>query len=243
MIDRGVRLARAGSPTASMVLLVAFNLIPLAGVLLGGWNVATLLVLYWVENGIVGILNVPKMLLARGRPASPPLAAPPFARPTGVPPTLSRYAVVPFFLVHYGLFWFVHGIFVFVLPRFAGLGEGLAGSVLGPGAAFGGPSALATTGSATGPDMSAVALGAVGLAISHGASFVMNFLGRREYLTVSPAAQMFAPYRRLIILHVTIVIGAFVSLMIGSPIGAIVVLVLLKMAIDLALHRREHATS
>ena len=74
MIDRAVRLARATSSTTSVALLVPFNLVPLVGVLFWGWNVATLLVLYWVENGIVGLLNVPKMLLASGptshRPAS-----------------------------------------------------------------------------------------------------------------------------------------------------------------------------
>ena len=44
MIDRAVRPALATSSTTSLVLLVAFNLIPLAGVLFWGWNVATLLV-------------------------------------------------------------------------------------------------------------------------------------------------------------------------------------------------------
>ena len=71
MIDRAVRLAQATSSTTSAALLVAFNLVPLAGVLLWGWNVATILVLYWVENGIIGVLNIPKILLASG-PSEPP---------------------------------------------------------------------------------------------------------------------------------------------------------------------------
>jgi len=54
---------------------------------------------------------------------------------------------------------------------------------------------------------------------------------------------MFAPYGRLLILHLTILFGAFVSLAIGSPVGAIVVLVLVKTAIDLGLHVREHAAT
>ena len=29
--------------------------------------------------------------------------------------------IVPFFLVHYGMFWVVHGIFVFALPLFLGI--------------------------------------------------------------------------------------------------------------------------
>jgi len=68
VIDRAVRLARATSSTTSVVLLVGFNLVPLAGVLFWGWNISTLLIRYWVENGIVGILNVPKILLAEGPP-------------------------------------------------------------------------------------------------------------------------------------------------------------------------------
>ena len=217
MIDSAVRLARATSETSSALVLVAFNLIPLVGVLFWGWNVATLLVLYWVENGIVGILNVPKMLLARG-PASPSEGE---LRINGRVSTSSAGMVV-FFLIHYGIFWFVHGIFVWTLPTFASFGgvSGVSGS--------------------RGPDLSAVAWGALGLAISHGASFVMNFLGRKEYLRVSPGSQMFAPYGRLLILHMAIILGAFVSILIGSPVGALAVLVILKTIVDLSLHLRAH---
>jgi hypothetical protein len=91
-----------------------------------------------------------------------------------------------------------------------------------------------------GPNLTAVAWGAAGLAISHTASFLINFVGRGEYRTVSAARQMFVPYGRLVILHLTILFGAFLSLAIGSPIGAVVVLVLLKTAVDLAFHVREH---
>src|SRR5439155_19343021 len=94
-----------------------------------------------------------------------------------------------------------------------------------------------------GPDLRAVALGAIGLGISRTASFALNFVGRSEYLQVSTTQQMFAPYGRLLILHLTILFGAFVSLAIGSPVGAIVVLVLVKTAIDLGLHVREHAAT
>ena len=220
MIDRAVRLALATSSTTSIALLVAFNLLPLAGVLFWGWNVATLLVLYWVENGIVGILNVPKMLLARG-PTSPSEGE---LRINGRVST-SNAGLVVFFLIHYGIFWVVHGVFVWTLATFV---------------AFGGDGGLAGSQGSRGPDLSAVAWGALGLAISHGASFVMNFLGRREYLRVSAGRQMFAPYGRLVILHLAIILGAFVSLVIGSPVGAVAVLVILKTVVDLALHLRAH---
>jgi hypothetical protein len=251
MIERAVRLAQTTSETTSVVLLVLFNLVPLAGVLLWGWSVATLLILYWVENGIVGLLNVPKILLAQGPDA--PSNAGVRQDPTGAGP-LSRAGQAGFFLVHYGIFWVVHGIFVFTLPLFIGT-AGALGLPVDPGVSGTGFEALpgfpgpaldplgrlgAEAAGRPGTDLSAVAWGGVGLAISHGASFVLNFLGRREYLRVGPATQMFAPYRRLMTLHLTIILGAMASLWLGSPVGAVVVLVVLKTAIDLTLHRREH---
>ena len=41
--------------------------IPLVGVLFFGWTVWTILIVYWLENGIVGVFNVLKMREGRGR--------------------------------------------------------------------------------------------------------------------------------------------------------------------------------
>jgi hypothetical protein len=241
VIAAAIRLARATSTTSSAIVLVAFNMIPLVGVVFWGWNVATLLVLYWVENGIVGILNVPKMLLARG-PVGPGEGE---LRMNGRIAT-SNVSQVIFFLIHYGIFWVVHGVFVFSLTAFAGLTSGGfgGGSIPlvpdGVGGVYPGSVDVYPPVGVRGPDVSAVAWGAIGLAISHGASFLFNYLGRREYLRVSAGRQMFAPYGRLVILHLAIILGAFVSLTIGSPIGALIVLVILKTVVDLTLHLREH---
>jgi len=255
VIARAVRLAQSSSSTTSIVALVAFNLVPLAGVLFWGWSVATILVLYWLENGIVGLLNIPKMLLAA-------VPVPPERRleveglgtvtvPSGAA-LMGKVGVVPFFLVHYGLFWFVHGVFVFALPQFAG--AGFTGSVVtdpngfpsgllnDPGFVPPDPRLMPPIAGAPGPDWSAVIFGAIGLGISRVVSFFVNYVGQKEYLRVTPAQQMFAPYGRLVILHLTILFGAFVSLSMGSPVGAIVVLVAVKTAFDLALHVREHAS-
>jgi hypothetical protein len=86
----------------------------------------------------------------------------------------------------------------------------------------------------------AIVLGGIGLAISHGVSFWLNYLGRGEYLRTSGPAQAMAPYGRVVILHLTIILGAIVSLTLGSPFGSVVVLVVLKTVVDLALHLRSH---
>ncbi len=51
---------------------------------------------------------------------------------------------------------------------------------------------------------------------------------------------MFAPYGRLVVLHVTIIFGGLLIGVTGAPAAAIVVLVLLKIALDLGLHLAEH---
>ena len=51
---------------------------------------------------------------------------------------------------------------------------------------------------------------------------------------------MCAPYGQLVILHLTIILGGIVACVIGSPIATVIVLLLLKTAVDLRLHVREH---
>jgi heme exporter protein D len=48
------------------------------------------------------------------------------------------------------------------------------------------------------------------------------------------------PYRRVVVLHVTIVLGAFVVDTVGAPVAALLLLVGLKTATDLHAHLREH---
>lgn len=215
---------RVTSSRVALAALVAGNLVPLVGVLFLGWDLMTILVLYWMENGIVGGFNVLKMLTARGDGA-------------GINRLVGRSAMTAFFIVHYGIFWAVHGVFVWtVLPSFVGSGN-LQGGILEGGDLWFGPTGP------LGPERGALALGAIALVLSHGASFLFNYLGRSEYLRTTAVAQMAAPYGRVVILHVTILAGAFVGVALGSPIGALFVLVALKMAMDIAFHLREHRSA
>jgi len=204
-------LRARGSATLAVLLLVATNLVPLAGVLLFGWDLFTILILYWIENGIVGVFNLVKISLAAGPPES---AVPRFKLGGAV----QKAALLPFFLVHYGMFWAVHGVFVFVLTL-------MGGSLLGTDA---------------GVSLAGVLIGAVGLLLSHTASLRLNYIGRGEYRHISPGAQFAQPYPRMIALHVTILLGGFFIMGLGQPLLLIALLVLLKTGLDLALHLREH---
>ena len=270
-LGRAFDLYRRTAVSRSAIALLIANVIPLIGVLFFGWSLLTILVLFWVENGIVGFWNLPRIWLARGSvmpslPDMPPEAA--FdatgnARAAeelrrrwmaakavssaialqGPSAGVARIGLSLFFLVHYGIFWIGHGIFVFALPEF-GVGQTLCtdGFVPGPGGIPFDPEF--TAGGCVSPfgDVvwSNVTLAAVALFISHGLSFLFNYVGRREYLTTSALRQMGAPYGRVVILHLTIIFGAFLAAMLGAPIGALIVLLVLKTLFDLRLHVREH---
>ena len=293
-LGRAFGLYRRTAASRTAIVLLIANAIPLVGVLFFGWSLMTILVLYWVENGIVGFWNVPRIALARGSliPTLPNLpdsaafaatgnaeraaglqaawrraqeaqlapsaqsAAPgPAGRPRGFEITLGRFAAVPraglaiFFVVHYGMFWLVHGIFVFTLPAFGSFGTSDPFCQTGtpPPPDFPPeliPGGIASCAGAFGEVLwGSVALGAVALFLSHGASFLFNYIGRGENLTSSPTRQMAAPYGRVVVLHLTIILGSFVVAFLGAPIGALIVLVGLKTAFDLGLHLREHVAA
>jgi uncharacterized protein DUF6498 len=195
-----------GSTTISVVLLVLANLLPLAGVVLLHWDVATILVAYWLENGIVGILNLPKMALA--------------ARAGGATPMSQLPTRALFFSFHYGIFWLVHGVFVLVLT-----GTVAAGVLHSNGFALAEP---------------AILLVAAGLLASHLVSFMLNYVGRREYERTSLTAQQLQPYGRVLVLHMTVLLGGFGVLALGQPVALIVLLVVFKTIVDLVFHSWEH---
>jgi hypothetical protein len=211
---------RVGSSYAAVASLLITNAIPLIGVLFLGWNVWTILTIYWLENGVVGVYNVLKMAHAEG-PTADGMTVTMNGRPV---PAGGTAVLIPFFIVHYGIFWLVHGVFILTLPWFFALGSG--------GPSEGGPR--------FGSDPLAIAIVLVGLFISHGVSYRFNYIGRGEYLRTSPAAQMFAPYGRLVVLHITIIIGGMAIAFTGAPAAAVLVLVVLKTALDLGFHLAEH---
>ena len=95
---------------ASTLALLAANLMPLLGVLAFDWSVAPIMIFYWSENLVVGFYNVLKMRRAQGSVAGSNTSL--NGRPVQ---EADRGAMIFFFIVHYGIFTLVHGVFVMVL--------------------------------------------------------------------------------------------------------------------------------
>ncbi|MDP2205551.1 MAG: DUF6498-containing protein [Alphaproteobacteria bacterium] len=197
--------------TPSEALLVAVNLLPLAGAALWGWKVFDILLLYWIENVIIGLLNVFKMLAVMNRKR-----------------LWIAIPIVPFFFFHYGMFTMVHGVFVI----------GLFGLKLlaGQSAEWHEVETL-LRGIAADPFFLLVALG---LVVSHGFSFIFNFLRGGEVDRTSLTQLMRAPYGRIVALHITIILGGGVTMMMGEPIWALGLLTIFKTIGDVRAHRRSH---
>lgn len=244
-LGRLLDLYRETARSRTALGLLVANAIPLVGVLVLGWSLWTILVIYWIENGIVGLWNVPRILLAQGQ-LLPGRTLGAGYRSWAVQsvPAVGRTGLAVFFIFHYGLFWLVHGVFVLILPQFMALfGDTRTAPLvpLFPGAPS---SPLVPGGVSVGPfgglDWAAAGVAAFGLFLSHGASFVLNYLGRGEFRQSWAAAQMLAPYGRVVALHLTILLGGFAIAFLGAPVAMLLVLVLLKTVLDLSIHLREH---
>ncbi|MFL5714926.1 MAG: DUF6498-containing protein [Chloroflexota bacterium] len=217
-MERLIAWYRVGSSVGAIAALIVANAIPLFGVLFLGWNVWTILTIYWLENGVVGIFNILKMSKAAGPEPAGSSAVRYNGRPI-IGGAAAKATLIPFFVIHYGIFWVVHGIFVLTLPQFQAFGDETAGIANDP---------------------VSVAFVLIGLAISHGISYRLNYIGRGEYLRTSVARQMGAPYGRLFVLHLTIIVGGMAIAFTGASSAAVLVLVVLKTALDLGLHLAEH---
>jgi hypothetical protein len=128
-----------------------------------------------------------------------------------------RTGLAPFFALHYGVFTLVHGVFAITMAAIVGLVGGLGQVLL---------------------------LGLL-IAASQLFSLAVNWFGQGERLVVGPGAAALAPYPRMLVLHVGIIM-AFV--LIGGPnafdhgaqVHAVAFLCGLKTLVDLVFHLVTH---
>ena len=234
LLDRNNLRETLSQPSAQ--ILIAVNLSIIAGVYIWQWSVFDIVFLYWVENLVIGVINVLRMAIASGDERSVRNIAGrainasinPTHRSTAGPAILRhgiKFFLIPFFIVHYGGFCYGHGMFVMAMFGADGMMD--AGNASADALSM---AALFTT-----PVIAGISL----LTISHLFSFVQNFLMGGEYKRTNAATLMMRPYGRIVALHITILLGAFLAAVFGSPLALLVVLVIMKTGADLALHRAE----
>lgn len=203
-------------PIAWLILTV--DLFPILAVLTMGWGATPLVFLYWLENLIIGAVTLARMTATSVKDG-----------PSGL---VIMAFLGPFFFVHYGMFCFVHGVFVSV---FANLRGGIEGGIGGAG--FPTPFSLIDQALTSGANMTLFVIAIIALQVF---LFVQDFLWRGQYKRSEVQTEMMAPYGRIIVLHIGLFAGAFAMVALGEPMLGILALIILRAlwGIIMSVHRR-----
>jgi len=200
-----------------LVLLgLAVDLFPIYGVLAFGWNAVPLVMLYWMENVIAGVLTLPRIVISGAS--------------YGAIGLIVGLVMSAFFVFHYGLFCFVHGTF---LIAFTGFGNGTLADQSTftldiPGMfQFGMTSGLHV-------EYFIYAIIAFQVLV-----FFWEFVFKGEWRTTNPMAEMFAPYGRIIVLHLAIFGGAFALFALGQPMIGVLALILFRAVYGVVTNARD----
>ena len=213
----------------SSIVLILANLIPLAGVLLFEWDVLEILLLYWTESVVIGLINVLRMASCQTDNILAGLGQ--YTTGKKIPPELQRnmppgalraikFFIIPFFVLHYGGFCYGHLMAVTGFFSTAGFQGG----------------ARASLAQVWQWDFW-IAVAAIGA--SHLFSFFNNYIGKNEYQHTSVFLLMQRPYGRIVAMHIAIVFGAGLVMWLGSPLPILIILIVAKTTMDMKLHQKE----
>lgn len=196
----------------SQISLIVANLLPIFGVVFFDWDIVYIIYIYWAENFVIGFYTILKMIKSSNQTE--------YIHEDGMVEIYTpqqknmlkyfSFFVIPFFILHFGGFSFGHGFIISIL--------------------FGKPNI-------TNFDFFvAIFL----LFVSHGISFFTNFIKNKEYQRTIPIIEMFKPYTRIVIVHLTIILSALVTTWLKQPIWPLIVLIALKITLDLKMHEISH---
>ncbi len=223
--------ARAWPNRIPALALLAANLVLVALALKDQWGFLQVLYVCWCEAMIVGAYNLLKMIVVI-------LFGSPFGGTFRNISFENRMALgfvsllgIGFFIVKFAGFALATGFLLMLLPSWLGQLE------------TGHPRHSFTF---DGFEQATEGLPIIllGLVISHGVSFIFNFLGRREYQRTNIVVLLFWPYARMALVIVVLSIAGVIAAL-APPLGRTTVFALgvvcLKIAADLASHAIEHA--
>ena len=194
----------------STLSLLFSNLLVILFAVIDKLSAADVLWIYWSQSVIIGIFNFVEILTLKEFSTAGFRQG---SRP--VPPTkAAKYSTATFFLVHYGFFHFVYAVFL-----------GVFSHVAGPGSAGRGKGFLFYS-----------------AAIFFG-RYLIDFVASRNFERQeipNLGRMMLAPYVRIVPMHLTIILGAFIgvagSFSAGADMAILVLFTGIKTAVDLITH-------
>jgi Family of unknown function (DUF6498) len=215
--ELAVRLPPRSARIACMALIVLTGAVPVIAVQTGRMWVGEVFILFWLENVVVWAFTFVRILTATGSDTS-----------TGAAAVLPRVGYALFFSFHFGTFTVVHGAFVFIIAGMF-LAQEDAVDGFGPG------------GSGT-PDVfsgAAFLWALVAMFLVQLFALVVYWFARGERHGVTLQRVMFAPYPRMLILHVVIIAAFPLSFVFPRAALPVLLLVGLRTALDLLFFLRS----
>lgn len=198
-------------PKASTIALVLSNIVPLVGVVFLGWDLKAILFLYWSESAIIGLYTILKIFLSI------------WLNEETKGKKFSVIFLIPFFIFHYGFFMYAHLFFLVILFQIGTWNEGSVDTLKNLYFMING----------------SIVFSFLSLLVSHGVSFVSNYLKKKEYMQKNSFLKaMVYPYGRIFIMHIVIIIGGVLILFLGSKLFLLILLVVMKTSADLFSHLR-----
>ena len=192
-------------PYLPLATVIIGNIIPLFGVLFYSWNLFDIFYLYWIENLFIGMAVILRMLMVSAA--------------WGIGTLIGSLFSIAFFTVHYGGFCFGHGMILFEIFY-----DGSLNPNKNPADIFLFIFERDQTGFLW-------AIGGIALVVI---VETLKHIYEDKKDAKMPDAIMMSPYGRIILLHLTIILGGLLAQIMGSPVWALAFLITLKILYDMA---------
>jgi len=195
MRERASEAGKARSDS-SLIALTLSNILTIGIALYEGWDVAAVIVVYWAQSVLIGVMTVIRMLdmpmeaMLRGKGKAKAGSPDEMVQLGGMAPEkafgYAKAFIAGFFCIHYGMFHY--GYYQFINP----------------------PRVLSMLWQA---DQGAY-WSLIGAILLFGANHAFSFIRNREKdrKEANLAALMFGPYHRIAPMHVTIIFGSMLAM-------------------------------
>jgi hypothetical protein len=216
----------------SVISLVAINLCLLVLAIFLQWSLFEILFIFWAETLVIGVFNIFKMLII---PRKPKMSS---ELKEGKASTEEQLL----FLAKLGLTIFKFFAIVFSTFLFFGFCyiQLMMISIL-----FGGGEMKSFEefqfSDISLDDWTSFYIGVGSILFSHAVSFVSNYLGKKEYLNLRLRRQMFAPFRRILLVWIVSFGTMYVIHKFGNDsVYLLIPFFVVKIILDLRQHHLEH---
>jgi len=211
-----INLFNALIPSFSNAFIWLNSILMLVGIFVLGWKPQVVIVAYFLETIIIGVIHVFKLLIVLR-----------YGDKQLIDPTkkdiFSGFSVIPFFIFHYFFFIFVQSIFIFVM-----LADMLP-SNNGSFNVFGNYAYLLS--------QHDVFMAFVTLAFSNVAMTFKNFILPGEFRRTTTSKLYFQPYLRIFIQQFVTIFAWFFMFLSSSAMAAALMIIIFRLGLDLFLNK------